>query len=125
MAAIMPTSPLRAEVAMDLDKRFAYELRIAELESQIQALLSWKKTVLATLSTAMLPASPTITRRKTADVVFPQLKSSISKIQTNRDDEFFRREKFSTPTIGMEYPQQNPSHSSLYLLIFKAQRKSL
>jgi hypothetical protein len=54
---------------MGLDSQLLYEKRLAELERQIQALLGWKKTILATLATVIQHTSPVLSRRKTVAVV--------------------------------------------------------
>ncbi|KAK4095799.1 hypothetical protein N658DRAFT_511763 [Parathielavia hyrcaniae] len=88
MEVLMPSSPIGTESPMNLDKKLSYEKRLAELESQIQALLNWKKAILATLTLAIRPTAPAATRRKsTADVVWVKRKGSIHlSVQTVAED---------------------------------------
>ncbi|KAH6873788.1 Pyoverdine/dityrosine biosynthesis protein-domain-containing protein [Thelonectria olida] len=80
MAVTLPTSTLGNESQMGLDKQLLYEKRLAELESHIQALLTWKQAILATLEAVNRPTSPVISRRKTVDVVPPELKSLVGVV---------------------------------------------
>jgi hypothetical protein len=102
---MMSPSPLQTEISMDANMRFSYELRLAELESQIQSLLSWKKQVLATLSTVIQPTTPTRTstraRRHTADVVPFQRQSAIIRPRVTNNGEWPKREKVAAiSTLG-------------------------
>ncbi|KAK4233577.1 pyoverdine dityrosine biosynthesis [Achaetomium macrosporum] len=99
MAVTMPTSSLKAESAMDLEKQLSYEKRLAELESQIQDLQTWKKAILATLAVAIRPTTPALSRRKTVDVV-PLKRKSSARAAQNPTDDFLPRETVPATTLN-------------------------
>jgi hypothetical protein len=84
---------------MDLDKQLSYEKRLAELESQIQALQNWKKAILAALTRAIRPTAHGVSRRKTADVVPVKRGSSVRTVQILPED-VLPKETASAATFG-------------------------
>ncbi|PNP78552.1 hypothetical protein FNYG_08100 [Fusarium nygamai] len=71
----MPTSMFGLASQVDMGTQLSNEERLAQVESQLQALLLWKKTILAALEEDFRRSSTGISRRKTVDVIPSKLKS--------------------------------------------------